>query len=74
MKNLKITTLKTTEEIFRDKFGKALITWNELEAGPEPDERLLSDIYSLFERHKEDIKYLDSNIFKKVAEFFKNNK
>lgn len=72
MKNLKITPLRTPKERFYHEFSKHLVKWDETEAGPEPDERLLNDIYELFEKHKEDIKYLDSNIFKKISEFFKS--
>ena len=71
MTNFKTTPLLTEKEKFYEKFSKPLVTWNETEAGPEPDERLLNAMYETFDRHREDIEYLDSDIFKKIAEFFK---
>lgn len=53
--NFKITPVKTLKERFRDKFGKDLITWDETEAGPEPDERLFNDIYNFFQENKQPI-------------------
>ena len=46
--NFKITPLKTLKERFRDKFEKDLITWDETEAGPEPDERLFNEVFKAF--------------------------
>ena len=51
--NIKIIPLKTLKERFRDKFGKDLITWDETEAGPEPDERLFNEVFKAFSE-KED--------------------
>ncbi len=67
-------TEQTLKEKFYEKFSKPLVTWNETEAGPEPDERLFNDTYELFTRHIDDIEYLDSKVFQEIAEFFKNNK
>ena len=50
--NFKTFPLKTLKERFRDEFGKDLITWNETESGPEPDERLFNDIYDFFQENK----------------------
>ena len=46
--NFKTFPLKTLKERFRDEFGKDLITWNETEAGPEPDERLFNEVFKAF--------------------------